>query len=171
MPQGYGQPVQNTRPNPYRLRQDLGYVPARLASGSSSSGGGTGGGGVIVTGGPSGPVITSSRVQVFVVAGATYTLTADDLYNYLIFTNAAGCVVTVPSDATALWSSAITGIQPVFALQQGTTAGPVTVVGAGGVTVNTLAIFQLKSYGPNAVLQLIETDVNIWTLFGAQAFL
>lgn len=39
MPQGYGQPTPNTRPNPYRLRQDLGYVPSAAMSASSTGGG------------------------------------------------------------------------------------------------------------------------------------
>jgi hypothetical protein len=169
MPQGYGTVKQARRPNSFGLRQDLGYVPARTAAGkSTSSGGSTGGGGVIVDGGPSGPVIASSRVQVTTVATATYTLTEDDLYNYIIFTNAAGCVVTVPDDVTGNWADVLTVTQPVFALQQGGAAGQITVQGAGGVTVNTLAIFKKKSYGPYAVLQLIETAPNVYTLFGAQ---
>jgi hypothetical protein len=56
MPQGYGQPVQNTRPNPYRLRQDLGYVPAR------SMAEGDGGGGITSTGGPTAPVLTLTPI-------------------------------------------------------------------------------------------------------------
>lgn len=168
MPQGYGKPRQDTRPNPSRLRQDLGYVPARTSTGKTSVSGSSGGGGIVVDGGPSGPVITSSRVQVTLIAAAAYTLTEDDLYNYLIFTNAAGCVVTVPTDAAALWTDVLTITQPVFALQQGGTAGQITVQGDVGVTVDTLAIFKKKSYGPFAVLQLIETAPNEWTLFGAQ---
>lgn len=56
MPQGYGKPVSNTRPNPYRLRQDLGYVPARaMAEGDS-------GGGITSTGGPTSPVLTLTPI-------------------------------------------------------------------------------------------------------------
>lgn len=168
MPQDYGNQQGKNRSSPYRLRQDLGYVPARAAAGKTSSGGSSGGGGVIVDGGPSGPVITSSRVQVTFVATATYTLTEDDLYNYIIFTNAAGCVVTVPTDVVGNWADVLTIQAPVFALQQGGTAGQITVQGAGGVTINTLAIFKKKSYGPFAVLQLIESAPNEYTLFGAQ---
>lgn len=167
MAQGYGKPRQDTRPGPYRLRQDLGYVPARKPQSKGSSGGGTSGGGIIVSGGASNPVITSSRVQVKTVAGATYTLTSDDLYFYILFTNAAGCVVTVPTDVAANWAAALDTIVPVFALQQAA-AGQLTIQGAGGVTINTLAIFKKKSYGIYAVLQLIEVAANVWTLFGAQ---
>lgn len=56
MPQGYGQPVQNTRPNPYRLRQDLGYIPARAMAE------GDGGGGITSTGGPTSPVLSLTPI-------------------------------------------------------------------------------------------------------------
>lgn len=168
MVQGYGSQQGKNRSSPYRLRQDLGYVPARDAAGKTSSGGSSGGGGVVVSGGPSGPVITSSRIQVTFVATTTYTLTEDDLYNYIVFTNAAGCLVTVPTDLVGNWADVLTTTVPVFALQQDVAAGQITVQGAGGVTINTLAIFKKKSYGPNAVLQLIEIAPNEYTLFGAQ---
>lgn len=48
MPQGYGQPNQETRPSPSRLRQDLGYVPAKAPT---AGGGGSSGGGITVLGG------------------------------------------------------------------------------------------------------------------------
>lgn len=162
MPQGYGK--RTARSNDYALRQDLGYVPARTSSGSTSSGGSTSGGGVVVVGGPSGPVITSSRVQVQIIATPTHLLTADDLYTYMVFTNAGGCIVTVPTDLTAAWSI---DTQPVFAFEQ-SAAGKVEIVAAGGVVVNTLAIFTLRTYGQYAVMQMIEKAPNVYTLFGAQ---
>jgi hypothetical protein len=48
MPQGWEKPVQNTRPDPARLRQDLGYVPAKAPA---AKGGGGSGGGITITGG------------------------------------------------------------------------------------------------------------------------
>lgn len=48
MPQGWDKPVQNTRPDPARLRQDLGYVPAKAPT---AGGGGSSGGGITITGG------------------------------------------------------------------------------------------------------------------------
>jgi hypothetical protein len=164
MPQGYGKPVQNTRPTPYRMRQDLGYVPSRAPQAGGSDGSGSSGGGIIISGGNS-PTITSSRVQVQEISTTTHTLTNDDLYTYMVFTNAAGCVVTVPTDAAAVWD--LIEILPVFAFEQGS-AGQVTIVGDIGVTVNTLAIFKLKSFAQFAVMQLIETAPNVYTLFGAQ---
>lgn len=56
MPQGYGKPVSNTRPVPYRLRQDLGYIPARAMAE------GDGGGGITSTGGPTAPVLTLTPI-------------------------------------------------------------------------------------------------------------
>lgn len=164
MPQGYGKPVQNTRPTPYRMRQDLGYVPSRAPQAGGDDGGGSSGGGIIISGGTS-PVITSSRVQVVEITTTTHTLSNADLYTYLLFTNAAGCTVTVPTDADALWD--LIEIQPVFAFEQGS-AGQVTVVGDTGVTVNTLSLFKPKSFGQFAVMQLIETAPDTYTLFGAQ---
>ncbi len=169
MPQGYGQPVQNTRPNPYRLRQDLGYVPPRTATGKQASGGGGGeapggGGGVTVSPGPN-PVITSTRVLVTTEATTARTLTVDDLYTLINCTNAAGCTITVPADVTLAWDGTIT---PIFAFHQDAGAGQITVVVAGGVTINTLSIYKKKSFGPFAILQLAEITPNNYTLFGAQ---
>lgn len=169
MPQGYGQPVQNTRPNPYRLRQDLGYVPPRTATGkTSSSGSGDpapgGGGGVTVSDGPN-PVVTSTRVQVVNEPNATRTLTVDDLYVLINCTNAAGCVITIPTDVTLAWDGAVT---PIFAFHQDQGAGQISIPGGGGVTVNTLSIYKKKSFGPAAILQLAEIAPNVYTLFGAQ---
>jgi hypothetical protein len=111
-----------------------------------------------------------ARIQVKTVTTATYTLTNDDLYKFLIFTNVGAITVTVPDDTTGAWSSIIgTTITPVFALQQGPTAGQITVAPGSGVNVNTLSIFSLKSYGPNAVMQLVQTAANTYTLFGAQS--
>jgi hypothetical protein len=56
MPQGFDRPVQNTRPNPFRLRQDLGYIPARAMAE------GDGGGGITSTGGPTAPVLTLTPI-------------------------------------------------------------------------------------------------------------
>lgn len=56
MPQGYGKPVQNTRPTPYRVRQDLGYIPSRAPAE------GDGGGGITTTGGPTAPVFSLTPI-------------------------------------------------------------------------------------------------------------
>lgn len=56
MAQGYGKPPGSARPNPYRLRQDLGYIPARAQPE------GDGGGGITSTGGPTAPVLTLTPI-------------------------------------------------------------------------------------------------------------
>lgn len=170
MPQGYGTPRQNTRPNPYRLRQDLGYVPPRSATGKTDTTGVEiigGGGGVTVTPGPN-PVITSTRVQVITEPNAARVLSVNDLYTIINCTNPAGCTITVPADVTLAWTGTVA---PIFALHQDAAGGQITVVGDVGVTVGTLSIFKLKSFGPRAVLQLIEITPNNYTLFGAQELL
>lgn len=169
MVQGYGKPVENTRPNPSRLRQDLGYVPPRTATGKTSSSGGGGeapggGGGVTVTPGPN-PVITSTRVQVVNEPNAARTLTVDDLYTIINCQNAAGCVITIPTDVTLAWDGTVT---PIFAFHQDQGAGQISIPGGGGVTVNTLSIYKKKSFGPAAILQLVEIAPNVYTLFGSQ---
>jgi hypothetical protein len=121
---------------------------------------------VIISGGPSGPVITSGRLQTKTISTATYTVTADDLYFLLLFTNAAGCTITIPDDTTLAWAAVLTTIVPLFAFHQ-SGAGQLTVVGSGA-TIDTLAIFKPKSFGQFAVMQLVWTAANTWTLFGAQ---
>lgn len=162
MPQGYGQPQQNTRPGPYRLRQDLGYVPAKAPT---SGGNGGGGSGILISGGNQ-PVISSSRIMIKAIAALAYVLLDADFYTFLNFTAASPVTFTVPSDAT-LASSLIGGIVPVVAFQQGG-AGQITVAAGAGVTINTLAVFKPKSAAQFGVLQLIWTAPNTWTLFGAQ---
>lgn len=169
MPQGYGSVTQARRPNPFGLRQDLGYVPPRTATGKlSSSGDGStapgGGGGITVSDGPN-PVITSTRVQVVTESTAARTLSADDLYTIINCTNAAGCTITVPPDVTLAWDGTVA---PIFAFHQDDTGGQIIVVGGAGVTIGTLSIFKPKSFGPRAILQLVEISPNNYTLFGAQ---
>lgn len=165
MPQAYT-PHGSQTGLPSQLRQALGYVPPRSPTGSTDSSGSEipgGGGGVTVTPGP-GPVITSTRVQVINEPTTARTLTVDDLYTLINCTNAAGCTITVPTDLLLAWDGAVT---PIFAFHQAG-AGQVSIPGGGGVTVNTLSIFKKKSFGQFAVLQLVETAANVYTLFGAQ---
>lgn len=56
MVQGYGNLKDKTRSTPYRLRQDLGYIPARAMAE------GDGGGGITSTGGPSAPILTLTPI-------------------------------------------------------------------------------------------------------------
>jgi hypothetical protein len=56
MPQGYGSVKQARRPNPFGLRQDLGYIPARAMPE------GDGGGGITSTGGPTAPVLSLTPI-------------------------------------------------------------------------------------------------------------
>lgn len=56
MPQDYGNQQGKNRSTPFRLRQDLGYVPTRAPAE------GDGGGGITFTGGPSGPVFTLTPI-------------------------------------------------------------------------------------------------------------
>lgn len=56
MVQGYGNQQGKNRSTPYRMRQDLGYVPARAMAD------GDGGGGITSEGGPSGPLLTLTPI-------------------------------------------------------------------------------------------------------------
>jgi len=102
---------------------------------------------------------------VVVEASGARVLTVDDLYTLINCTNAAGTTITVPPDATLAWDGTVA---PIFAFHQDDAGGQITVVGGVGVTVKTLSIFKLKSFGPRAILQLMEISPNNYTLFGAQ---
>lgn len=128
MVQGYGKPVQNTRPTPYRLRQDLGYIPMRAPAD------GDGGGGISYTGGPSGGTFTLTPIPTgkFLgnLTGSDATPGATD-YTFIGLTDVpaayagfGGSFVTVkmtedgleftstPSGPTSTWIPLVDGAEP-----------------------------------------------------------
>jgi hypothetical protein len=71
--------------------------------------------------------------------------------------NAAAIVLNIPTNANA----AIATGSVISIEQQG--SGIVTVTPLSGVTVNTTA---RKTWGQNAVIQLIKVGTNVWNVIG-----
>lgn len=76
-------------------------------------------------------------------AATSRTLSASDRNKLIRFTAGAGCEVTIPHTVAA-------GIS--FALLQGAGAGPITVIGSGGMTIVTLADYDAESAGEHALI-------------------
>jgi hypothetical protein len=91
--------------------------------------------------------------------GTTYTLAATDFTKLVTLSNASPVTVTVPLESSVPW---VAGTQ-LRLMNLG--AGVVTVVGAGGVTINgsPLTLAQYK----NATLT--KTGTNTWTFNGSSA--
>ena len=89
--------------------------------------------------------------------GTTYTLAATDFTKLVTLSNASPVTVTVPLESSVAW---VAGTQ-LRLMNLG--AGVVTVVGAGGVTINgsplTLAQFKEGT--------LTKTGTNTWTFTGS----
>jgi hypothetical protein len=89
--------------------------------------------------------------------GTTYTLAATDFTKLVTLSNASPVTVTVPLESSVAW---VAGTQ-LRLMNLG--AGLVTVVGAGGVTINgsPLTLAQYKQG------TLTKTGTNIWTFVGS----
>jgi hypothetical protein len=88
-------------------------------------------------------------------AGATYTLVLADANTGTLFTNAGGCTVTIPTNATQAFV-----IGTKIYLEDTYNYG-VTAVGAGGVTLYA-PDGSASITGLAAVLMLEKTDTNTW---------
>ena len=91
--------------------------------------------------------------------GTTYTLAATDFTKLVTLSNASPVTVTVPLESSVAW---VAGTQ-LRLMNLG--AGLVTVVGAGGVTINgsPLTLAQYKNG------TLVKTGTNTWTFNGSTA--
>ena len=89
--------------------------------------------------------------------GTTYTLAATDFTKLVTLSNASPVTVTVPLESSVAW---VAGTQ-LRLMNLG--AGVVTVVGAGGVTINgsPLTLAQYKEG------TLTKTGTNTWTFVGS----
>ena len=89
--------------------------------------------------------------------GVTYTLAATDFTKLVTLSNASPVTVTVPLESSVAW---VAGTQ-LRLMNLG--AGLVTVVGAGGVTINgtPLTLAQYKD------ATLVKTGTNTWTFLGS----
>lgn len=94
--------------------------------------------------------------------GTTYTpVLADANRKYIRLDNASPIDLTIPADGTVAYPI---GTQLTF---EQTGAGLVSILAAGGVTLNYLATLTLDFAGQFAVVQAVKTDTDEWTVFGA----
>jgi hypothetical protein len=90
--------------------------------------------------------------------GTTYQLVLADNFAHIRLNNASAITVTVPTNATVAFP---VGAQ-LSLFQVG--AGKVSVVGAGGVTINSVATLSLRAQYSSAALIYVGGDV--WDLVG-----
>ncbi|MBX9757201.1 MAG: hypothetical protein K2Y29_00380 [Beijerinckiaceae bacterium] len=94
------------------------------------------------------------------VSGATYEPALGDANKYLRFTNAAGCDVTLPDDATVEFP-----LSTELHVRQAA-AGIVTIGAASGVTINIEAGFDAATSAQGALVTLKKVGPDEWDLFG-----
>lgn len=106
--------------------------------------------------------ITEAKVatDVTTISGTSHTLDADDADSLLVFTNANAITLTVPANANEAIDPGTT-----FRLTQVGT-GVVTVVGDGGVTVETLGA-ETATAGKYAVATLVKRATDTWLMTGS----
>ena len=90
--------------------------------------------------------------------GTTYTLALADLAKLVTLSNAGAITLTVPLNSSIAFALG----DRIDLLQKG--AGQVTIVGAGGVTVNATPGLKLRAQWSSATL--IKLDTNSWVLLG-----
>ena len=90
--------------------------------------------------------------------GTTYTLALTDLAKLVTLSNAGTITLTVPLNSSAAFAIG----DRIDLLQKG--AGQVTIVGAGGVTVNATPGLKLRAQWSSATL--LKLDTNSWVLLG-----
>lgn len=95
------------------------------------------------------------------VSTTTHTPTVGVVGRWFICTNTSGCAVTVPAFATQAFP-----VGTVLTYQQNDADSAVTFTGAGGVTINRPAAYQASTAEQFAVVQLVCTAENVWTLYG-----
>lgn len=100
---------------------------------------------------------TPTALATVVTEGTTArTLSVGDVGFYIRLTNAAGCAITIPNDATAVWT-----FFPEIQFRIATATPPTLVLGAG-VTVNGAAILPGLTLDQNFRLKKIGADA--WDL-------
>ena len=101
---------------------------------------------------------SSFRSTLNAQTGTTYTLALTDLAKLVTLSNAGAITLTVPLESSVAFAIG----DRIDLLQKG--AGQVTIVGAGGVTVNATPGLKLRAQWSSATL--IKLDTNSWVLLG-----
>lgn len=104
------------------------------------------------------PVAPYAAAGLTTVSAATYAPTSANIF--VECTNATGCVVTLPANATV---SLPIGTELSFTQAA---AGPVSVVGASGVTINKRIDRSAATDTAGAVIMAKKTATDTWRLFG-----
>jgi hypothetical protein len=106
--------------------------------------------------------VAPGLIGIKTVAGTTYTLVASDAGQMLVFTNAAGCAVTVPTNADVDFEQGAA----VLLVQYGD--AQVSVAGASGVTVNSTDGL-VSTRTQFAQITIIQTSDDVWLVGGDRA--
>lgn len=105
-------------------------------------------------------VVGSGLAVIETVATTTHTPAIGVIGRYFICTNASGCTVTIPANATQAFP-----IGTVLTYQQDA-ATAITFTAAGGVTLRKPTAYQAVTAEQYAVVQVAKTGTNTWTLYG-----
>jgi hypothetical protein len=106
--------------------------------------------------------LASSLLGIETVTDATYTIAAADNYKQKRFTNAAGCTVTVPLQASVPISIG-TRVRMTAAASDG--SGDVVLVPEGAVILNSRDD-ALTSNGHMAVFEIVKVAEDEWDVLG-----
>lgn len=120
------------------------------------------GGGVTGPTGPAGP----NRPVISDQSGTTYTFVLTDQQKFTNFTASGAVTATIPPHSSVAWPTGANGGTLLYFQQGGT--GAVTIAAGAGVTINKISA-TLDTAGQYAVCQIICTDIDVWTAFGAFA--
>jgi hypothetical protein len=94
------------------------------------------------------------------VTGTTQTPTIDQSKAYFLCTNAAGCAVTIPTNAAVAYP-----LLTLLTYEQNNT-GALTFTGASGVTINAPSTHLKATVDRYSVVQLCKVGTDVWTLYG-----
>ncbi len=100
------------------------------------------------------------RASFTTVSGTTFTPTVGADGRWFVCTNAAGCAVTLPTDAAEPIP-----LGQMLTFEQGA-AGSITFLEAGGVTVKKPAALLRETAEDGAVVQLVKRTATLWVLYG-----
>lgn len=99
-------------------------------------------------------------VPLVTVADAVHAPTLVQAGAYILCTNAAGCAIEIPAEASVAFPA---GTQITY--EQGA-AGALVFSGAVGVTLRVAATHLAQTLDQHAVVQLVKVGADTWTLFG-----
>jgi hypothetical protein len=105
--------------------------------------------------------VVPQRATVETVSATTQTPAVGTDGRYFRCTNAAGCAVTIPANATQAFP-----VGTMLTYEQVDTDSAVTFTAAGGVTLNNPAAYQASTAEQFAVVQACKVGTDEWTLYG-----